>query len=159
MNIGFISKKSHIEDGVTVHDDVELVEISMSQSENMNHDEFGTVLNGADTYKEIGLALATDSVVLVPWTDELGTQLDILLVWKPSFCAPSRQLIQGGVRSTDLFVSIMRKGAFGFEVDRTDTAGGYYAEKLGLEKGETALKLAEFLNGVKVALKAEIDGI
>ena len=156
MNIGFVSKKSHVEDGTTVHDDVDLIEVSMSQDEIMNHDEFGTILNGPDTYQEIALALATDGIALVPWTDELGTQLDILLAWKPNPCAPSSHLIQRGIRPNDLFVSIMSWGAFGFDLKETDTFAGYYGEKLKLGKGESTDRLAEFLNGVKAALRAEI---
>ena len=121
----------------------------------MNQDEYGTVFNGPDTFQEIALALITTKLALIPWTDEAGTQFDVLLSYGVEF-APSRGLIQGGLRSTDLFVSIMRKGAFGFDIDRTDTAGAYYAEKLFITGGETADKLAEFLNGVKVALKAEL---
>lgn len=122
----------------------------------MNQDEYGTILNGPETYQAIALALVTTKLALIPWTDEAGTQLDILLAHGVEF-APSRSLIQGGVRPTDFFVSIMRKGAFGFELNDLETHSGYYAEKLKLSGEETIDKLAEFLNGVKAALKAEIE--
>lgn len=121
----------------------------------MNQDEYGTVFNGPDTFQEIALALITTKLALIPWTDEAGTQLDILLAYGVEF-APSHGLIQGGVRPTDFFVSIMRKGAFGFELNDLETHSGYYAEKLKLSGEEMIDKLAEFLNGVKVALKAEL---
>lgn len=122
----------------------------------MNQDEYGTILNGHDTFQEIALALATDGVAFVPWTDELGTQFDILLVWKPVMCAPSSHLVQRGIRPNDLFVSIMSHSAFGFDLKESDTFAGYYGEKLKLGSNESTDRLAELLNGVKAALKAEI---
>lgn len=55
--------------------------------------------------------------------------------------------MQRGIRSDDLFVSIMSRGAFGFECYGKKHSG-YVAEKLNLGIDETSEKLTELLNGV-----------
>lgn len=55
--------------------------------------------------------------------------------------------IQGGIKSNDLFITIMRKGSFGFKID-SKKSSGYVAEKLNLSNDETAEKLTELINGV-----------
>lgn len=112
---------------------------------NMEYDTYGEVINGEGTYSEIALKLKLDLPVLIGWTDDDGTHFDILFVKD----AEVYGTIQGGVKGTDLFVSVMRRGAFGFEIDKTDTHSGYYSEKLGGDMGSTSEKLAELINGVK----------
>lgn len=119
----------------------------------MNFDEYGEVINGEDTYREIAdlltdiSGLAGRKPVIIGWTDGKGTHFDILFV----LGAEKFGTIQGGIRGSDLFVSIMRWGAFGFCVDHKDTDAGYYEEKLGNRGtfGPTAEPLAELINGVK----------
>lgn len=64
--------------------------------------------------------------------------------------------IQGGIRpGFDLFVSIMRWGAFAFEINEADTHPGYYEEKLANRGplGDTTREvLAELINGVRKLL-------
>ncbi len=117
-------------------------------------DEYETVINNEDTYRIIAMQLLNIPVIFA-WTDELGTQYDILMVNKPSCIAENSHLIQRGVRPTeDLFVSIMSIGAFSFKV-HTDiiSVGGYVAEKLNIPHGPTADKLADLINGVRNNLK------
>ena len=52
---------------------------------------------------------------------------------------------------TDLFVSILSWGAYGFEVDREKSVG-YISEKLGIH-GETAEKLTKLINEIINELK------
>jgi len=120
----------------------------------MQKDEYGTVQNSQETYHDIASLLDTYHACIFPWSDEEGTQFDILFSILPaSMQAVSRQLIQGGIRSNDLFVSIMRVGCFAFEVGNTDTHPAYYAEKLRLPPGGgTTQKLAQLINGVKAEL-------
>lgn len=112
----------------------------------MNYDEYGEVINGEKTYKAIAADLA-QSPVLIGWTDQNGTHLDILF----ALTAQKHGTVQGGVRGGDLFISIMRWGAFGFSIDEKETHAGYYDEKLGNRGslGPTAEPLAELINGVK----------
>jgi len=115
----------------------------------MNHDEYGEIVNGEKTYKEIAEELKGGNNMLIGWTDQNSTHLDILFSHP---AVPYGTNIQGGVRGTDLFVSIMRWGAFGFEIEHKDTHPGYYNEKLGNRGSfgtECSEKLAELINGVK----------
>lgn len=112
-----------------------------------NKDEYDEVINGEDTYISIAEELPTRSV-LVGWTDGEGTHFDILFTL---YALRFGSQIQGGINpATDLFVSIMRRGAFAFDPSNTDTHAGYYAEKLGGGLGtECGEKVAELINGVK----------
>src|SRR3990167_9011938 len=118
----------------------------------MKYDEYGEVINAPETYKGIAEELSGNAV-LVGWTDEMGTHFDILFTLN---ALPYGTNIQGGIRpSTDLFVSIMRWGAFAFEVSDEDTHAGYFDEKLsarGPMGQATSEKLAELINGVKKEL-------
>ena len=122
----------------------------------MRTDEYGCVLNGPETYNGIAALLREHGSCIVPWTDEEGTQFDILF---NVFRVPEQMvshglgLIQGGLNSRDLFISIMRVGAFAFEREKTDTHASYYAEKLRIPAGgHTSEKLAELFNQVKLSL-------
>lgn len=117
----------------------------------MNQDEYGEVINGERTYKDIAFHILNERSALIGWTDENGTHFDILFT-ALNVSVPRDNTIQGGVRSNDLFVSIMRKGAFGFEMAVTNTHPNYYAEKLCVSGEETCTKLAELINGVKKAI-------
>lgn len=118
----------------------------------MKYDEFGEVINAPETYKGIAEELK-DNAVLVGWTDEMSTHFDILFTLN---ALPYGTNIQGGIRPRrDLFVSIMRWGAFAFEVADRDLHPGYLDEKLSVRgpMGQaTSGKLAELINGVKKEL-------
>lgn len=112
--------------------------------------EYGEIINGQDTYESIATALQVGKSILIGWTDEMSTHYDILFTKDPSISGTN---IQGGIRRDDLFVSIMRIGCFGFEIENTDTHWGYYSEKFNSNFGEmTGQKLAELINGVKKEL-------
>ncbi len=117
----------------------------------MDYDEYEEVINGEATYSRIAEILNRDEDVIIGWTDGEGTHFDILF-----HCAPKKTWkfghLQGGVAPTDLFVSIMRVGCFGFESNNTDTNAGYYSEKLRIGGSATSEKLAELINGVKKLL-------
>ena len=116
----------------------------------MNYDSYGEVINGSETYRGIAEELRSNAVI-VGWTDENGTHFDILF----TLTALAYGTFQGGLRPrTDLFVSIMRWGAFAFEINEADTAPGYYEEKLSTRKlgDECSEKLAELINGVRKEL-------
>jgi len=120
-------------------------------------DEYGTVLNSLETYQFISWNLIQFGCLFIAWTDEQGTQLDILFT-KLRHPLAKVGPTQGGVRWNDLYVSIMRMGAFGFEIKQdADTSSDYYEEKLagGHNLGSTADKLAELINGVRSELVKE----
>ena len=114
----------------------------------MKYDEYGEVINEAETYKHIALLLETGSVV-IGWSDGQGTHLDILFCLRPYEYGS----LQGGQSaSTDLFVAVLKRGAFGFEIKNEDTHAGYIEGKLGGGLGSTADKLAELINQIKKAI-------
>ena len=115
----------------------------------MKDDGFGEIINDYDTFKSIGHDLKDKTSVIIGWTDDGGTHYDILFTYR----AKSYGILQGGVSGDYLFVSIMRKGAFGFDVVAEDTTAEYYGEKLFVSGIETQKKLADLINGVKKQLK------
>jgi len=117
----------------------------------MNYDSFDTVINGEDTYEETARVLLRDGKIVYPWTDEKETQLDILFTYQPTTCFEYglNCHMQGGVRVTDLFVSIMRVGAFAFQIDNNDSSPEYIAEKFRHHKNYTIEKLTDLINGVR----------
>jgi len=115
----------------------------------MNRDTYGEVINGDKTYRTIAEWLVKNYSVMVGWTDNHGTHFDILFNFHTLIAGNN---IQGGIKNTDLFVSIMRRGAFGFDVEHENTAPGYYGEKLFVDSVPTQEALAELINGVKKEL-------
>lgn len=115
---------------------------------NMDKDTYGEVVNGEKTYKEIAYLLKSGNSVIIGWTDEEETHLDIL------FClnVVKEGQLQGGLRWNDLFISIMRVGSFGFLTDNKKDSG-YIGEKLNLRNNVTTQKLTELVNGIIENLK------
>jgi len=118
-------------------------------------DEYGEVINSDETYQAIARKLCITGSMLIGWTDEDGTHVDILFTLTPK----KRGNIQGGLHlGTNLFVSIMRLGAFGFDIHEVDTPSGYYAAKLNLGgPNATTDKLADLINGVKDELRIAVE--
>lgn len=118
-----------------------------------DHDEYDTAINSDHTYKAIASWLVLGPNIIIAWTDQRGSQFDILF----SFRALPDGPLQGGIKpNNDLFVSIMRKGAFAFSLDR-QSAPGYYGEKLNMsQEGVTIEALADLLNGVRRELAAAV---
>ena len=115
----------------------------------MNTDEYGEVINGTETYKQIAQVVGRGDACVIGWSDGLGSHLDILLV----LGAEQTGAMQRGLRgSTDLFVAIMGLGASGFDTSNGATHASYYGEKLGLGQGATTDELAVLINNVKELL-------
>ena len=114
----------------------------------MKQDEYGEVINSPETYKDIADNLRSGGAVLIGWSDG-DSHYDILFNYGVIFEPSNMPTIQGGIKAHDLFISVMRIGAFGFSVDRTSNEH-YYREKLGYcDAGLEAL-----FNGVREALKS-----
>lgn len=124
-------------------------EIATSNPLEINTDDYGEVMNGDGTYRVIANALDDEGKYLVAWTDLSGAHLDILFTrWVP-FTGPVQHGIKPG---TDLFVSVIGFGSFGFKIDNENTHPSYYAEKLrGVPADMDAL--TELINGVKFRLE------
>lgn len=115
----------------------------------MNFDGEREIINGEETYREIARKLKNGSPVIIGWTDQLGSHADVLFSWGVEGSGP----LQGGINRGDLFVSIMRAGAFAFDLHNEGTHPGYYAEKLHWSGGESSEQLGQLINGVKDQLR------
>ena len=114
-------------------------------------DEYHTFQNSPKLYKWLAMNLQEFGYQFIAWTDNEGTQFDILFT-KLGHPLSMMGPVQGGMKWNDLFVSIMRLGSFGFTVEKKpQTHPGYYEEKLavGHTLGSTAKKLATLINGVR----------
>lgn len=117
----------------------------------LNQDEYSTVFNGEITYNGIATILKATGHIVFAWTDEEGSQLDILLCYGP---AQFGYLQRGMNTATDLFVAVSNCGMFGFEFNDTIKDAGYVGSKLGLGgSNATTIKLAELMNNVMELLK------
>lgn len=117
----------------------------------MTFDEYNEVTLSEETCIAIADRLNEGKAVMIGWTDEESSHFDILF----TFTADKYGPVQGGISPySDLFVSIMRKGAFAFAVGKeSDSSPAYYAEKLFFnEAGSTVQKLAQLINGVRQKL-------
>lgn len=110
----------------------------------MNIDNYGEIINGSYTYKEIAIRLKERESVIIGWTDEEYTHLDLLFNYKTY----KEGMLQRGLRGNELFVSIISLGAFGFDVRDREIHSGYISEKLNIYGKPTITKLAELINGI-----------
>lgn len=110
----------------------------------MNKDKYGEIINGNETYLEIANKLKEGQSVIIGWTDEKYTHLDLLFNYKTY----KRGMLQRGLRGNELYVSIIGLGAFGFDVKDKEIHEGYISEKLNIRGEPTVIKLAELINGI-----------
>lgn len=110
----------------------------------MNKDEFGEIINGDMTYTEISKRLKEGQSVIIGWTDERYTHLDLLFNYKTY----REGMLQRGLRGNELYISIISLGAFGFDVKDREIHKGYISEKLNIRGEPTISKLAELINGI-----------
>lgn len=114
----------------------------------MNLDNYGEVINGQDTYRIIVETLRDKNSIIIGWTDEEYTHLDIYFSLENTERYGS---LQRGIRATDLFVGIIDHTFYGFKTDSAKHEG-YIFEKLRLHENTTSKKLAELINGIILEL-------
>ena len=119
----------------------------------MDKDEYDEIINGKNTYKEIANKLKHRQAVIIGWTDERSTHLDILFTYYTY--KESGNYLQRGLRGNELFVSIIGIGAFSFDVNTNKKYPGYIGGKLNLTEEPTCEKLAELINGIIKELQDE----
>ena len=112
----------------------------------MKMDKYNEIINGEETYNDIALALKSDTSIIIGWTDEDSMHYAIL--FSCNVKKIEKNLLQHGIRTNYLFVSIMGIGAFAFRQDVTNHGAGYVSEKLNVHGNNTTEKLAELINGV-----------
>lgn len=120
----------------------------------MDRDKYDEIINGKNTYIEIASKLIHGQSVIIGWTDEESTHLDILFTYHSykEFC----NYLQRGLRGNELFVSIIGIGAFGFDINNSEKHPRYIKEKLNLTGESTCEKLTELINSIIKELKNEI---
>ena len=113
-------------------------------------DEWQEVVNDAATFTALALDLKERGSVIIGWTDEHHSHHDVLFTLAPK----QHGNLQGGMRgSRHLFVSIMRRGCFGFYIVDSQLHPSYVSEKLGDHPDNpTCIALTVLLNGVIHAL-------
>ena len=116
----------------------------------MNKDEFGEIINGSKTYDFIVDKLKNGEAVFIGWTDEKYSHYDILFTL--GAYKERGNYTQRGIKNSDLFISVIGLGAFGFEaISRNKKiSSGYLSEKLNFNVGE---KFTELVNNVLLRLK------
>ena len=110
----------------------------------MNVDDYGEIVNGPYTYKGIASKLKEGESVIIGWTDEKYTHLDLSFNYKTY----KEGMLQRGLRGNELYVSIISLGVFGFDVKEQEIHKGYISEKLNIHGEPTVGKLAELINGI-----------
>ena len=110
----------------------------------MNIDDYGEIINGAYSYKEVANRLKEGQSVIIGWTDEEYTHLDLLFNYR----AYKGGMLQRGLRGNELFVSIISIGSFGFDIKDREISAGYISEKLNIHGEPTINKLTELINEI-----------
>lgn len=86
--------------------------------------------NKIDGYASIIVAALLDrgSIFINIQIEEEYSQYDVLFVYKPNNFGTH----QRGITDRDLFIGVVGFGAYGFNVNGSDTYPSYYKEKLGV---------------------------
>jgi len=118
-------------------------------NELLDQDKYGEVYNSERTFTGIARLLERHTSVVIGWTDQMASHLDVLFTVQP---IQAGMLQRGMSAHTDLFVSVSHYGMFGFEIRDTDLHPSYVAEKLLLGNDLTTEKLTELIAGVRAHL-------
>jgi hypothetical protein len=115
-----------------------------------DQDKVGDVYNSERNYVALADILENNGSVVIGWTDQDGSHLDIL------FCVSPIQVgdLQGGMSTfSDLFVAVAFNGMFGFTIQDNYLASDYVAKKLNLgPPNSTSEKLAVLIGEVRKRL-------
>ena len=117
----------------------------------LNMNQYSEVINGNNTYKSIAMCLLENHSIFIGWTDNVFTHYDILF----TYGVVGNGGYQRGLKTTDLFVSIMSIGSFGFKTDSFKDPG-YVAEKLFNGREDSTIKcVTELINGIIKEMRGE----
>ena len=117
-------------------------------------DEYGVVHNSAGTYLAAASVLLNHGRILMGWTDDAMTHMDVLLAVVNESVGPLNRM---DARPRKLIVAVASYGMFGFAIHRDDPLHhAYLGEKLGLRPSPTTEALADLVNGVIAAMTAEV---
>lgn len=108
----------------------------------MNYNKYEEIINGKATYKEIAFNLFMGNSVMIGWSDETYTHLDILF----NYCHCMTGEVRRGFKKNYLYVSIIDYTSYGFDATN-EKCPSYIKEKLRFNN-ECGDKVAELINGV-----------
>ena len=121
--------------------------------QDFNISDYNEVINGRKTYKTIADNLKNNHSTIIGWHDGDSTHYDILF----TLGAVGNGGYQRGIRNTDLFVSVISVGSFGFKTDSLKDVG-YIAEKLFNCRVDNSVEyLTNLINGVIKELNNGFD--
>lgn len=116
----------------------------------MKQNEYGEIYNCLENYREIAEILDNYKSIIIQWIDEDGLTLTILFSFNVKQIKGN--YLQRGLRSTDLFVSIIPFSSYGFDI-KNNLDIGYLQEKLKIKDEILAGKLASLINGIMINLR------
>ena len=113
-------------------------------------DEYGVVENSPGTYRAVAQELRGFGSILLGWTDNAMSHMDVLFVYDPTQIGPLNRMDQ---HPGKLLVAVAGYGMFGFKVRDDDYLHhAYLGEKLGFRPSVTTEALAALVNGVMAEL-------
>lgn len=110
----------------------------------MNFDDYGEIIYGENTCKEIAKIIKEGKNVLIGFTDEEYEHRDIFFSYLNT---KKVGYIQRGIKQDSLFVGIVPDKFYGFRVD-TIKSKGYVEEKLNISYEPMLTKLTNLINGI-----------
>lgn len=112
----------------------------------MKQNEYGEIYNCLENYREIAEQLNLYKSIIIQWIDEEGLSLTVLFSYDVR--KVRNNYLQRGLRSTDLFVSIIPFSSYGFDI-KYNINIDYLQEKLNI-KDE---KITSLINGILINLR------
>ena len=120
-------------------------------------DELGQAHNGENTYRYISAVLKSGKSCLLTWANP-RKKVSLVMLFTLLPVVPKDNLLRLGINSTDLFVSVMGKGAWSFRLEGTNINKNYLAEKLGLRYAGIENDLFNLINGIRNNIKGQLEG-
>lgn len=116
-------------------------------------DEYGQIVNGPSTFEQAALDAVERGSVVLNWTDEQGSLLNILLAFDPTRVGAPGGLVDPGPGK--LWVGIAGHGCFGFSTSAGYVSPDYATEKLGV-RGATAEAVAQLVTEVRTQIALDL---
>lgn len=114
----------------------------------INKTKYDEIVNGYFTYKAIVRDLKINKSVILGWTDNDSTHLDIYISLNNT---NKYGYLQRGIKETDLFIGIIDHSFYGFKTECTKDES-YICEKLRMGQSILTKRLTELINGIIIEL-------
>ena len=112
-------------------------------------DEYGEFLACPENIESVVDKLLATGSVLIGWSDGEATHYDVLLNYIVDFYPENRVSFQRGIHYNDLFVSVIGRGAFGFDIEEDCYLSPYYfEEKMNIDSPELAAFISDVITNI-----------